>query len=83
MARLTISLDDDLQQALREAAARSGTSMYAIIAEALRLWGVNPKSDVDAILAQARRGESEWSDEELLELAVTEARSHRRGRTES
>lgn len=81
MSRLTISLDDDLQQALREAAARSGTSMNAIIADALRLWGVNPKGEVEAILAQVRGRTDGPDDDELLELAVAEVRSHRRGRS--
>ncbi|MBI5607421.1 MAG: CopG family transcriptional regulator [Deltaproteobacteria bacterium] len=83
MSRLTISLDDDLQQALREAAARSGTSMNAIIADALRLWGVNPSREVEAILTQARGRTAGPDDAALLELAVTEARSHRRGRSKS
>ena len=80
MSRLTVTLDDDLQQALREAAARSGTTMNAIIAEALRLWGINPKADVDAILAQARSHGPGLSEDELMELAVSEVREHRRSR---
>jgi len=45
MSRLTISLDDDLQQALREAAARSGTSMNAIIADAAEVFALAASCD--------------------------------------
>lgn len=53
--------------------------MNAIIVEALRLWGVNPKADIDAILEQARSHGPALGEDELLQLAVHEVRDHRRG----
>ena len=42
MARLTITLDDNLHQALKEAAARQGRTIGTIIEESLELRGIKP-----------------------------------------
>ena len=41
MARLTITLDDHLHQALKEAAARQGRTIGTIIEESLQLRGIS------------------------------------------
>ena len=40
MARLTITLDDNLHRAIKETAARQGRSIGQIIAESLQLRGI-------------------------------------------
>lgn len=57
MPRLTISLTDRTHRALREAAARRGRSMGAIIEESLELRGILPSDTardiVDCALSSA------------------------------
>jgi predicted transcriptional regulator len=76
MSRLTITLDDDLHQALKETAARQGRSIGKIIEESLVLRGIKSMSHARQLVEQARiRGEC--SDDEATRLAVEETRDLR------
>lgn len=76
MGRLTISLKDDLHQALKEAAARQGRSIGKIIEEGLELRGVKPMSRARDLLMKARRS-ARRTEEKAIELAVKEVRASR------
>jgi len=79
MPRLTISLTDRTHRALKEAAARQGRSMGALIEESLELRGILPSDTARDIVARARSSAG-LSDEEAMAIAVRETRRHRAGR---
>lgn len=76
MTRITITLDDALHQALKEAAARQGRPIGKIIEEGLLLRGIKPMTSARELVAKARQqaglGESDASN-----LALLETRAHR------
>lgn len=76
MARLTITLDDSLHQALKEAAARQGRTIGTIIEESLELRGIKPMASARALVAQSKRA-SYLSEADALDLAVSETLAHR------
>ena len=76
MGRLTITLDDDLHRAVKEAAARQGRSIGKIIEESLRLRGIKSMENARELVARARR-QSGCNEKEAMELAVEETRAHR------
>ena len=76
MARLTITLDDHLHQALKEAAARQGRTIGTIIEESLQLRGIKPLAHARELVAQSQRA-SYLAETEALDLAVEETRAHR------
>ncbi|MGA1473186.1 MAG: ribbon-helix-helix protein, CopG family [Burkholderiaceae bacterium] len=76
MGRLTISLKDDLHQALKETAARQGRSIGKIIEEGLELRGVKPMTPARDLLMKARRS-ARRTEEKAIELAVKEVRASR------
>jgi predicted transcriptional regulator len=77
MSRLTITLDDNMHQALKEAAARQNRSIGAIIQESLELRGIRTSDSARDIVARAR-AKSRLSADKALELAVTETRRARK-----
>jgi predicted transcriptional regulator len=77
MSRLTISLNDELHQALREMAARQKRSITSIIEESLTFRGIRTQSNARELVARAREN-ADLSEEEALAIAVTETR-HARG----
>ena len=77
MSRLTITLDDNIHQALREAAARQNRSIGAIIQESLELRGIRTSDSARDIVIRAR-AKSKLSADKALELAVTETRRARK-----
>ncbi len=79
MPRLTISLTDRTHRALKEAAARQGRSMGALIEESLELRGILPSETAREIVARARSSAG-LGDEEAMAIAVRETRRHRAGR---
>ena len=79
MPRLTISLNERMHRALKEAAVRQNRSMSAIIEESLELRGIRPVDAVEEIIARARAS-SGLSADEAMALAVDETRRHREGR---
>lgn len=76
MSRLTITLDDDLHQALKETAARQGRSIGKIIEESLVLRGIKSMAHARQLVEQARI-RAGYSDEEAIRLAVEETHTHR------
>jgi plasmid stability protein len=76
MSRLTITLDDKVHQALKEAAARQGRSIGKIIEESLIVRGIKPMEQARELVAQAREN-SALSEGDALKLAVEETRSER------
>lgn len=80
MARLTVTLDDDVHQALKEAAARRRRTIGELIEESLRFYGIKRQEDVDELVAAARE-RSALGVEEAMDLAVRETAAARRRRT--
>ncbi len=76
MSRLTITLDDALHQALKEAAARQGRPIGKIIEEGLLLRGIKPIEGARELVAKARR-QARLSEEEALAVSVAETRKAR------
>jgi hypothetical protein len=77
MSRLTISLDDAIHQALKEASVRQGRPIgKIIIEEGLILRGIKPVSHARELVAQAR-AQSKLTEAEALDLSTTETRAHR------
>ena len=77
MSRLTITLNDDLHRALKEAAARQGRSIASILEESLRLRGIRGQESARALVAQAPQ-HAQLDPDKALELAVEETRAARR-----
>lgn len=77
MSRLTISLDDAMHQALKEAAARQGRSIGKIIEEGLILRGIKPVSTARELVAKAR-GRSKMTEDQAIQLAAEEVRAERK-----
>ena len=77
MSRLTISLDDAMHQALKEAAARQGRSIGKIIEEGLILRGIKPVSTARDLVAKAR-AHSKMTEDQALQLAVEEVLAQRK-----
>jgi len=78
MARLTITLPDELQRTLKEAAAQRGTSMGSLVQESLAHYGIKPREQAQELVARARKM-SKLSGARALELALKETRAQRRG----
>jgi len=76
MSRLTITLDDQLHQALKETAARQRRSIGSIIEESLRLRGIRTYDSALQIVAKARSA-ARLEPDEALALAVQEVRELR------
>ena len=79
MTRLTITLADRTHRALKEAAARQGRSMAAIIEESLEMRGIQPLDSAREIVAGVRE-RSALNADAAMALAVKETRLHRKGR---
>jgi hypothetical protein len=73
---MTITLHDELHQALKQAAARRQQPMAEIIAESLTFYGIKSTESATEIVARARRA-SRMSESEASRLALREVRSAR------
>ena len=78
MARLTITLPDDLHRALKETAARRGRTIGDMVAESLAFYGIKSGESARAIVDRAR-SRAAMTEDEALEIAVDETRRARRG----
>jgi predicted transcriptional regulator len=78
MSRLTITLDDDLHRALKEASARQGRSIGKLIEESLRLRGIKPAEEARALVERAR-SHAGLRESQALEVADSEVRQARQG----
>ena len=76
MSRLTITVSDEIHQALRETAARTGRTIGSIIEEGLRLRGIRPMASAKDLVAKARNNAG-LSEEEALTIALDETRLSR------
>jgi predicted transcriptional regulator len=76
MSRLTITLDDDLHRALKEAAARQGRSIGAIIEESLKLRGIRTQESARQLVAKARK-RAGLDEAKATDVAVRETRRAR------
>jgi plasmid stability protein len=76
MARLTITLDDQLHQALKESAARQGRSIGTIIEESLRLRGIKPVASAYDLVAKARSN-AMLSEDDAMQVALEETQTYR------
>lgn len=79
MARLTITLSDERHQAVREAAARRGITITALIDESLELAGVRTSERAREIVARARAN-ARLTDADAAALALRETLDERAGR---
>ncbi len=79
MTRLTITLDDSLHQALKEAAARQGRSIGKLIEEGLILRGIKPMASARDLVARARE-QAGLDDAQAMEMALQETRARRAAR---
>ena len=76
MPRMTITLSAPRQQALREVAARRGTTMAAVIDDCLEACGVKTWQEATELVAQAR-ARAGLSEAEAVDLAVRATRAER------
>ena len=76
VSRLTITLDDAIHQALKEAAARQGRSIGKIIEESLILRGIKPMENARQLVARARHNAA-CNPDDALNIAVEETRAAR------
>jgi hypothetical protein len=76
MPRMTITLSEERQRAVKEAAARRGTTITALIDESLELAGIRTRESAQEIVARAR-ATSGLTDAEAMELALGETAAAR------
>ena len=76
MSRLTITLEDNLHQSLKETAARQGRTIGSIIEESLKLRGIRSISSAQEILNQARNN-AQLKDDEAMKIALEEVHKAR------
>lgn len=77
MTKVTISLPDDVHQALEEESDRLGRSIESLIEERLTSSGPGASARVAYLVEKARRS-SGLSEGQALETAVGETRARRR-----
>ena len=82
MARVTISLPDNLHRALKEAAIRRGTTLGEVVRESLVFYGIKTPEEVSEIVAKARArgGLSEVAAQTLANRETRETRETRAAR---
>ena len=76
MPRLSITLSEERHRAVKEAAARRGVTITAIIDESLEACGIKSQARAEELVAQAR-ARSSLSPEQAERLAVAEVRAYR------
>lgn len=80
MPRMTITLSEERQRALKETAARRGTTITALVDESLERAGIRTRESARLIVARARAN-SGMTDEEAMDLALRETAAARAERT--
>ena len=76
MARLTITLPDEIHQALKEAAASRRRTIGELVCESLTFYGIKSERQARALVDAARR-KADLSPAEAADLALAETRAHR------
>jgi hypothetical protein len=79
MAHLTITLDDRQHRALKTAAQQRNKTIRELIAESLALNGITAEESIEAVLERVWQ-RATLSEEESMDLAVSESRAQRSGR---
>jgi hypothetical protein len=77
MPRMTITLSAERQRALKEAAARRGSTITAIIDQSLELAGIRTRESSAEIVARARAN-SRLNEQEAMDLALRETTAVRK-----
>ncbi len=73
---MTITLSEERQRAVKEAAAQRGTTIIALIDESLELAGIRTRESAQQIVARAR-ATSGLTDAEAMDLALGETAAAR------
>ncbi len=76
MARLTVTLPEELHQALKEAAARRRRTIGELVCESLAFYGIKSERQARELVDAARR-RADLSSSEAGDLALAETRAHR------
>lgn len=79
MARLTVTLRDDLHRALKEAAARRGKTIGQLLEESLDFYGIKSTESAEELVSRARDN-ARMREGDAVALAVAETKAHRRRR---
>ena len=79
MPRMTITLSDEVHQALKETAVRQHRTIAAIIEESLKFRGIKTLDNARA-LVQSARTRGNLKEEDALTLAVEETLKSRQGK---
>ena len=77
MSRLTISLSDEMHQALKESSARTGRTIGSIIEEGLCLRGIRPMNTTRNLVKKARSN-SAINEDDALRIALDEVNQSRK-----
>lgn len=77
MARVTLTLPDELHRALKEASAVRGRTIGELVAESVVAYGIKPREEAERLVARARE-RAGLDEERALELARRETRAARR-----
>ena len=77
MARLTITLSDEIHRGLKEAAVRRGKSIRELVEASLVSFGIKSHKTAAQIVAAARKRAS-MTEVSATRLAVRETRARRR-----
>lgn len=77
MSRLTISLSDEMHQALKESSARTGRTIGKLIEEGLRLRGIRPMNTTRNLVKKARSN-SAINEDDALRVALDEVNQSRK-----
>ena len=77
MSRLTISLSDEMHQALKESSARTGRTIGNLIEEGLRLRGIRPMNTSKNLVKKARSN-SAVNEDDALKIALDEVNQSRK-----
>lgn len=76
MPRLTITLSDERRRAVKEAAARRGVTITALIDQSLELAGIRTAESTSELVARARAN-ARMSDTDAMDLALRETAAER------
>jgi len=79
MSRLTISLSDEMHQALKESSARTGRTIGNLIEEGLRLRGIRSMNITKNVVKKARSNSAIYEDD-ALRIALDEVNQSRKSK---
>ena len=77
MARITVTLPDELHRALKQVAVKRGRTIGSLVAESLQFYGIKSIKSAQELVSRARAAGG-LEEGTALELAVEETRAQRR-----